>query len=161
MKEIRYIFFDAEGTLYIPQPRKTTREFWEYGERTIERAKGFFTLDDGVRDSLEELKTRGYNLYVLSRHKKTLLEDMLRHFNIRHLFDDILVNGDKGVRIRECLSEIMANTEEALMIGDIPSLDVDPVNRVGVRCLLIDRKYNQASSCERISGIKELISRLE
>ncbi len=43
------------------------------------------------------------------------------------------------------------------MVGDMPTLDVFPVKRVGIEAVLVDRPYNRwAKSVERISGIVDL-----
>lgn len=148
-----YLFFDAENTLYIPKKGKDIKQFWNEGEQTLRRAREFFILAEETRDVLERLKARGFTLLVVSWHKEELLRQMLDSFGILDFFEDIIVNGHKGRRIKRYLGERGLGNEEALMIGDNPHVDIYPVLSEGIDAVLLTR---QRVGCEMEGSINSL-----
>jgi FMN phosphatase YigB (HAD superfamily) len=134
----RVVFLDAEGTLYIPKKGRTFDDFWEGGEHTLERAMENFELNDGVKETLNELLKMGHELVVVSLHKEELLEDLLIQLGIRKFFAEVLVNGDKGVEMSKYLEEMNIPKENALIVGDKYDIDIEPAKRVGIRGLLLN-----------------------
>lgn len=133
----RIVFFDAEGTLYVPKKGKTFDDFWEGGEHTLERALENFELNDGVIETLNELLTKGHKLVVISLHREDLLPDLLVQLGIREYFANVLVNGDKGEKMVEYLNKRGMPKEDALIVGDKYHIDIEPAQRVGIRGLLL------------------------
>jgi FMN phosphatase YigB (HAD superfamily) len=133
----RIVFFDAEGTLYVPKKGRTFDDFWEGGDHTLERALENFELNQGVEETLRELLKKGHELVVVSVHKPDLLPDLLRGLGIRKCFADILVNGDKGELMEEYLARKDVPKENAIIIGDIHRIDIEPAERVGIKGLLL------------------------
>ncbi len=136
------VFFDAEGTLYLPKLGHSYREFWEGGEPTLERAARIFQLDPDAPGVLRALRRQGVRLVVASKHREALLRSMLIHFGIWHLFDAVLVGDEKGVLVADYLRERGLRKDDAVMIGDRPHLDVHPVEAAGVRAYLLRREHN-------------------
>ncbi|MFQ6106139.1 MAG: HAD family hydrolase [Thermoplasmata archaeon] len=134
-----HIFFDAEGTLYRLREGRTSREFWDKGERNVRRAKEYFELDPEVPLLLRVLKRRGHRLYILSRNHKDVLRPLLAHFKIGRYFDDIIIEDDKARYLVEFKHKEGLEVQEIVMIGDTWSLDVCPVQRRGIRAFLLDR----------------------
>lgn len=150
------MFLDAEGTLYVPRNGRSRWAFW--ARPSPEEAVEFFELDRGVVEALKKLRSEADTLSVVSLNTEPVLNALLDHFGIRSYFDSIMVNGDKGKRIERFLEERGLSKDEALMVGDTPSLDLYPVLRAGVDAILIDRDYNRNARAERIRGIYELPS---
>lgn len=154
----RVLFLDAEGTLWTERPGRTMDEFWQRPTRG--RAREVFRLAPGLRDLLRGLKASGCLLVVLSRHDERVLPEILEEFHLSDLFDDVLINGDKGERAAAWLEDHAIDREEAVMVGDREDLDIRPMRRVGIRSLLIDRPYNADVEAERIFALQELPGRL-
>jgi len=153
-KRFRHVFLDAEGTLYVPKDGRSRWEFW--ANPTPQQAVEFFRLDDGVAEALETLRNEVDTLCLVSRNTEPILTAVLEHFGIRDYFDSVMVNGDKGKRISRYLEEHGLSKDEAVMVGDMPALDLQPVLRAGVYSILVDREYNRWANAERIKGVREL-----
>lgn len=153
-KKYRYLFIDAEGTLYVPRNGRSRWEFWS--APSPEWAVDFFELDHGVVEALRKLREISETICLVSRNTKPILTALLEKFGIRDYFDAILINGDKGKRIEEYLEQHGLDKAHALMVGDMPVLDIFPLRRVGIDAILIDRDYNQGVKAERIAGLREL-----
>lgn len=152
--KFRHVFLDAEGTLYVPKHGRSRWEFW--ADPSPELALEFFELDEGVKEALDALRGEVDTLCVASRNTDAILSALLDKFGIRGYFDEILLNGDKGKNIVRYLSERGLDRDEAVMVGDMPRLDIFPVKSRGVEAILVDRVYNRCVDAERISGVKDL-----
>ena len=119
-------------------------------------AENFFELDSGVEDALKRLRRKAHTLGLVSWNSEPVLRALLRKFNLREYFDCILINGDKGKRIESYLSRNGLRKEDAIMIGDMPKLDLYPLRKAGIDAILIDRDYNWYAKAERIKGVHEL-----
>jgi phosphoglycolate phosphatase-like HAD superfamily hydrolase len=156
IRRFKHVFLDAEGTLYVPKNGMSRWYFW--ARPSPEEAVEFFELDKGVVDALEKIRGEVDTLCLVSLNHEPVLDAVLDHFGIRHYFDCIMVNGDKGKRIETFLAERGLSKYDSVMVGDTPSLDLYPVLRVGIHSLLIDRDYNRGAKAERIKGVYELPS---
>lgn len=150
----KHVFLDAEGTLYVPKKGKMAWEFWT--NPSPEAALDFFELDVGVREALEALRRQVDTLCIVSRNPEDVLFTLLDRFGIRSYFDEVMLNGDKGAHILEFLYKRGLSRRDALMVGDLPRLDLYPARRAGVEAIIIDRFYNQGVDAERIKGVREL-----
>ena len=150
----RVVFFDAEGTLWVEQPGRTMQEFWQ--RPTRDHARDVFEPAPGVHSLLHRLKEAGCRLVVLSRHDERVLPQLLEEFHLSTFFDDVLINGDKGQRATRWLKEQGLGPEDALMVGDREDLDILPLDRVGIRALLVDRPYNRQVQAPRVSSLQEV-----
>ncbi len=155
-RRFRHVFLDAEGTLYVPKNGRSRWYFW--ARPTPEEAIEFFELDKGVADALEKLRREVDTLCVVSLNSEPVLNALLDHFGIRHYFDSVMVNGDKGKRIVKYLEENGLSKYDSVMVGDTPGLDLYPVARAGIYSVLVDRDYNREARAERIKGVYELPS---
>ena len=153
-KKFRHLFLDAEGTLYIPKNGRPHWEFW--ADPTPEAAVEFYELDKGVKETLESLKDQMDSICLVSHNPESILMAVLEKFGIRHLFDEVMINGDKGKQIVEYLIRNGYRRENALMIGDTPKLDLFPVRRMGIESILVDRSYNFWADAERIKSLADL-----
>lgn len=153
-RRYKHIFLDAEGTLYVPKGGRSRWEFW--ANPSPEGAEMFFELDAGVEDALRKLRRKAQTLGLVSWNSEPVLRALLRKFNLREYFDCILINGDKGKKIEGYLLKKGLRKEEAIMVGDMPNLDLYPLRKAGIDAILVDREYNWYAKAERIKGINEL-----
>jgi FMN phosphatase YigB (HAD superfamily) len=153
-RRYKHIFLDAEGTLYVPKNGRSRWEFW--ADSSPENAEEFFELDAGVEEALRRLRKKAHTLGLVSWNSEPVLRALLRKFKLREYFDCILINGDKGKRIESYLERNGLRKEEAIMVGDMPKLDLYPVRKAGIDAILVDREYNWYVKAEKIKGISEL-----
>ena len=154
VRKFKHVFLDAEGTLYVPRNGKSRWEFW--ANPSPEAAVEFFELDRGVKESLEQIRSQVDTLCLVSKNPEDILGALLDKFGIRHLFDDIMLNGDKGKQIAQYLSRKGLRRDESVMVGDMPALDLYPVRRMGIEAILVDRAYNTWARATRIRGVSDL-----
>jgi phosphoglycolate phosphatase-like HAD superfamily hydrolase len=153
-RRYKHIFLDAEGTLYVPKHGRSRWEFW--ADPSPECAEEFFELDAGVEDALRRIRKKAQTLGLVSWNSYPVLSALLRKFKLGDYFDCILVNGDKGKRIESYLARNGLRKDEAIMVGDMPKLDLYPLRRAGIDAILVDRDYNWYVKAERIKGVNEL-----
>ncbi len=153
-RRFKHVFLDAEGTLYVPKNGRSRWEFWM--DPTPELALEFFELDEGVLEALIRIRARSDTLCLASRNSPEILNALLDKFKIRGFFDSILLNGNKGRNISRYLSRRGLSKDEAVMVGDMPRLDLFPVKEHGIEAILVDRVYNRYADAERIAGLREL-----
>jgi len=155
----KHIFLDAEGTLYVPRGGRSRWGFWS--APSPERASRFFKLDAGVLQALMSLRDGAETLCVVSMNDERVLNHLLRKFGIASWFDCIMVNGNKGERVSRYLADRGFRKEDALMVGDMPNLDLFPLRDAGIEAILVDRPYNRWARAERIQGLRDLPRWLE
>lgn len=151
---ISHVFFDAEGTLWIPRAGHTFADFW--AAPSAERALEVFELAPRIHESLQTLRDAGLRLVVVSVHDVRLLPEILDAFGLRPYFDDVLVNGHKGARVLQWLHAHGRGPEHAVMVGDRPDLDIEPLVTFGVRAVLVDRPYNRDAVAVRVHDLRDL-----
>lgn len=149
------IFFDAEGTLYVTRKGFTYSDFWK--EPDLNRAKKMFKLDKNVLKVLRYLRERKVPMYIVSKHNKKLLIALLSHFGIQEFFEEILINGDKGQKIKALANQRNIPINSCIMVGDCYELDIKPTVREGIRSLLINREYNKMSNVPRVKNFEDLL----
>ncbi len=137
---MKVVFFDAEGTLYIPKKGKRPEDFWDRGEHTLERAKEHFELNCCVNQTLENLKERDYLMAVVSKHKDHLLPDLLKHFGIDGYFSGVMIGEDKAHMMLDFLTDKDIPKNEAIIVGDTLEMDIQPAEKVGITGLHLDGK---------------------
>jgi len=153
-RKFKHVFLDAEGTIYVPKKGRSQYEFWT--NPSPEAAIDFFELDKGAAEAIRELKGRVETLCIVSLNPEPILSALLKKFGLADAFDDIMLNGNKGKLIRDYLRKHNMRADEAVMVGDMPRIDLFPVRNAGVESLLVDRYYNRWARAERIRGISEL-----
>jgi phosphoglycolate phosphatase-like HAD superfamily hydrolase len=154
LRRFKHVFLDAEGTLYVPKGKKSLWEFW--ADPSPEAAVEFFELDEGVVETLKILRAQVDTLCLVSRNSWPILSAVLQKYGIDKSFDAIILNGDKGRKIERYLAKHGLSKEDAVMVGDMPALDLFPVLKAGIEAVLVDRWYNRMVRAERIKGLSEL-----
>ncbi len=154
IKRFKHVFLDAEGTIYVPKRGKSQYEFWS--NPSPEAALDFFELDKGAAEAIRGLRRECETVCLVSLNPKPVLMALLQKFGLADAFDDIMLNGTKGQLIMDYLRKHNFRRDEAVMVGDMPRIDLFPVKVFGIESLLVDRYYNKWARAERIRGISEL-----
>ncbi|MGH2748184.1 MAG: HAD family hydrolase [Actinomycetota bacterium] len=123
-----------------------------------------YKLFDDVLDALDELQAAGYRLGLISNFEQWL-EEMLVELEVGHLFEAVVISGVAGVekpdsRIYEiALERVGVAAENAVHVGDSPSMDVEPARALGMHAVLLDRvgRYEgREFDAIRIASLKDL-----
>lgn len=99
-------------------------------------------LYDGILDTLDFLKSKGLNLYILSASKQSILDDQCRFYNLVSHFDKIIgiktiyANSKEDVAI-DFINNSNINKQEAIFIGDTLH-DNEVANIVGIKSILVE-----------------------
>jgi putative hydrolase of the HAD superfamily len=114
-----------------------------YREAQQQRRERDFVLRDGVRETLETLRTRGVHVGMVSNVDNDQLTHMLELCRLEPHFDSILSSEhaqsckpDSGI-FAEALRRAGCISEEALFVGDSLQQDIAGANRTGMRSVLI------------------------
>lgn len=119
-----------------------------------------YQLFDDVKESLAELKERGFRLGVISNFSPTL-RTILEHKGIAHYFDPMIVSTEVGLEkpnpaiFKLALEQSGLKPEEVLYIGDHDQNDIWAPNQLGIDAVKILRyDYMQGAG---IRSLKKLL----
>lgn len=120
-------------------------------------------LFPGIRETLTELKKRGYNMTIVSNCQEGYIPAFLDSMDMREFFTDYEEWGrthlSKGENIRLVMER--NNTTKAVYIGDIQR-DADAAAAAGIPCIAADYGFGHiADPIARISEFEELPAVLE
>ncbi len=120
-------------------------------------------LEPGCRAVLEELRSRGYRLGVISNFDSRL-PPILAELGIRELFDTVtvssLVRAEKpdAAIFERALAAAGTSAERALHIGDTPLHDIQGAQAVGLSAILYDPQEQQPwNPGTRIRDLREVL----
>lgn len=100
----------------------------------------------GAGELLAEVRRRGVTIVAVTNNLVAEQEDKLRHTNLRHLFDDLVISEAAGVnkpnpRIFEiALTAAGVGPSEAVMLGDSWENDVVGAVGAGIAAAWLDRR---------------------
>ena len=100
-------------------------------------------IGTGVPEALERLRGAGFKLAVVSNSEGTI-EQMLTEIGLRDLFATVIDSSVVGLTKPDprifalALERLGVEANEALMVGDSPSADIDGARAAGIRAALID-----------------------
>jgi putative hydrolase of the HAD superfamily len=121
----------------------TDEQFARYRALQWERRARDFTLREGVRETLEALRSRGLHIGMVSNIDDDQLEHMLELAQLKPHFDSILSSEaaqsckpDPSI-FQEALRRAECSPQEAMFVGDSLQQDIAGANRVGLRSVLI------------------------
>jgi putative hydrolase of the HAD superfamily len=104
-------------------------------------------LDPEVHEFLQELKTAGYKLALLTNFDHTPhINKVLAEHNLREYFDVIMVSEETGYKkpekeiFDEMARRLSLRSDQCIYIGDHPEKDWKGAHGAGWRALLIQRK---------------------
>ena len=122
-------------------------------------------LFDGVLDTLDYLKKKGYKTYILSASKQSILNEQCEYFGLTKYFDEIIGVSDIYASSKEKIAvrfieENDINVDEAIFIGDTLH-DEEVARTMGIKCYLVEcghQSYNVLSEAgvKIIKNINEL-----
>lgn len=134
-------------------------------------------LIDGAREAVEDIKSSGYRVALISNTGRTpgrTMRTVMERFGILELFDLTVFSNEVGYvkpspKIFEStLSRLGSSPERAVHIGDHSVLDVLGAKRAGMRAIQVieyagtdDRKHAPDAYIETIRDVADAISGIE
>jgi len=122
-------------------------------------AEGFMryvVMDSEATGVLEKL-CAGYKLGIVSNFAiPECLDQLVQKFSLARFFDVVVISGAVNVRkpspriFEMALHALNLNAEEAVFIGDTPTIDVKGAKNVGMHAILIDRESEMKHASESI-----------
>jgi 2-haloalkanoic acid dehalogenase type II len=121
----------------------TDEQYARYRALQWERRARDFILREGVRETLDDLRSRGLHIGMVSNIDDDQLAHMLELAQLEPHFDSILSSEaaqsckpDPSI-FHEALRRAGCPPQEALFVGDSLQQDIAGANRVGLRSVLI------------------------
>jgi HAD superfamily hydrolase (TIGR01662 family) len=122
---------------------------------------------DGVQETLQELKRRGYPMSVISnahgRVEKDLEDAGLASY-FDYIFDSFHLNMEKPdpAIFHHAMSRVDVHPSESLYVGDVFSIDIVGANSAGMEAFLIDRySLLEEVDCPKIKKLSDLLGYLK
>lgn len=96
-----------------------------------------------MKETLEYLINKGYNLYVFSNFYSRIQKERLENLSLDKYFKRIFGSDEIGAKpfeeaFKNLLGQINATSDECIMIGDDKRTDISGANRVGMKAILLD-----------------------
>ena len=142
----------AEGLTTIDQRRMT-----ETFKHAFRAAWGeTHTLVDGVENTLEALRSKGYRLFAASNSFGHLQRRRLQRADILHYFEDTYISMDIGYDkpdkrfYLEALKRADLQPNEVLMVGDSMTTDILGAKAVGIDTCFFNRRPESALEHEAV-----------
>lgn len=116
-------------------------------------------------DVLKGLKERGIKTCLISNTDQFSVEQVLDKFEMRDLFDVIMLSYEEGKLksdpelFDKALKRMQVDKEEAVMVGDSIDSDIKGARKAGLKAILIDRK-DQRDHEEKIISLTELMDKV-
>jgi putative hydrolase of the HAD superfamily len=117
-------------------------------------------------ETLQELKKRGYKLYLLANIDQFSFEQVNAKFKLDELFDKMYPSFETGLlkanpdSYKQILEENNFKEDEVIMVGDSVDSDIKSAERAGLKGVLVDRKDSRESE-DKIIALTDLLTRLE
>ncbi len=128
-------------------------------------------LLDGVKESLQALKDRGYRFAVATAKPRYFTEPILEHLGVGHLFDAV-AGAEEVARLKPCpdilhlvLSRLGSREGETLYVGDHP-VDVAAGHAAGIEVISVTTGFHSREELEKlhpaavVENLQELVSLL-
>ena len=137
----RRIVREAFMTMDLPEADADTMA----EQYSMVRLENMYVLP-GAQSTLDLLRSRGYRLGLLTNGDGETQRYKIERFGLAKYFGTILIEGELGfgkpdLRIyRLALSALRLKPEQAWMVGDNLSWDVEAPQNLGIRAIWIDRK---------------------
>jgi putative hydrolase of the HAD superfamily len=133
----------------------------------MQQAKMDLVLFDDVTPALDELKSRGLVLGLISNVEQDMNETLTR-LNLPSRLTIVVTSQDAGAAkprpeiFRYALGKAGLEPAEAIYIGDHYKVDVIGSRGAGMKSILIDRHdyYQNITDCPRIRSLKEVVEYL-
>ena len=121
-----------------------------YRAAQFERRAKDFTLRDGVRETLQQLRSQGLHLGIVSNVDDDHFSHMMQLSQLEPYFDSLLTSEqaqsckpDAGI-FHEALRRAGCEPGEAFFVGDSVQQDIAGANQLGLRSVLIWSRDDQS-----------------
>lgn len=110
---------------------------------------------------LQDLKSKGYQLYLLSNTDQFSFEQVNTKFKLNELFDKVYPSFETGLlkanpaAYNQILEENNLQADEVIMVGDSLDSDVKSAEKAGIKGILVDRN-NTRDAETKITDLKQL-----
>jgi phosphoglycolate phosphatase-like HAD superfamily hydrolase len=154
MSNTKAVIFDGDGTLWRPigQDKSARPDSIYKGDRVEKDSHLHLELVGGVSEMLQDLKTRGYGLFVVSAHPTpgpealAELESKIVSLGIKDLIDAYFCSDGsdkdgKAAIIRTIVTDYQLDASEVYMIGDSYYYDYEAGLKAGVNSFFIRNDY--------------------
>lgn len=116
-----------------------------------------FTLYSGIKETLTDLKKRGYYIYIATSKREEPSIEILTVSGIVDCFDRIFgaaIDGrkEKYEVLRYALDELNVNPSECVLIGDT-LYDVNGAQAVGMDCIAVTYGFGKTSDLKNSTAI--------
>ncbi|MEM4282649.1 MAG: HAD family hydrolase [Candidatus Woesearchaeota archaeon] len=111
---------------------------------------------------LEELKTKGLKIGLISNADCFSIEPLLERFDLAKYFDAMHLSWQTGFlktnpkSFEILLRQLGVSKDETLMVGDSLETDIEGARKAGIRAILIDRK-GKRDYPNKIGNLNELM----
>jgi phosphoglycolate phosphatase len=126
-------------------------------------------LQEGAVDVLGALARRGVVSSVLSAARESSVVDLLEHYSIRALFDDVVGLRNHYAEGKEAVAaawmrEAAVDPEVTLLVGDTTH-DYEVARSMKMRCILVasghhSRERLERCGCPVVSSMREVLSQM-
>ena len=122
--------------------------------------------NDGIVDLVDDLRSKGLRLAVVTNNHREAMQTVLRRYSLR--FDAALSREDGEIKpsgdlIEKALKALELSADEAIVIGD-GRYDIEASRRVGVRCIYLtngDPALDHTPAVETLQEVLPLIESFE
>jgi putative hydrolase of the HAD superfamily len=130
------------------------------------RTRDAWLVYSDVRETLTELRTRGFRLGVISNFDSRL-RDILSNLGLGSFFEQAALSWEVGASkpdsriFRRALEAMQVSPDQALHVGDSLLSDVEGARKVGLTPILLDRRgihsgYLGCPVIRDLTGLKDL-----
>ena len=115
---------------------------------------------------LEELKSKGYKLALISNTDFSSVESLLEKFDLNKYFDATHLSFKTGFlktdkeSFESIVKQLKVKKDEVLMVGDSIATDIKGAENAGIKAVLVDRR-NMREFENKIKDLSELKDVLE
>ncbi len=160
---------EKELDFFIGPPLRDCFRLCKVQEKDIENATAIYREEyanggkyealvyPDVASTLEELRNRGYKLFVCTSKNEVLAKDILIHFGLSSFFDGVYgapsdgVGAKKEAIICRCLKSLPQG-KEAIMVGDT-ELDAYGAKANGIPCYIFSYGYGDKDKIKELSPL--------
>lgn len=115
----------------------------------------------GAKKVLDECRSRGFRTILYTRGDYEIQERKINSLNLTYYFDHIFIKEKKGVeQLLEIVNSVQLEPEEAWMIGDEITADVEPALQIGMGAMYVwgyrQSKPETLKENERLISVQRL-----
>ncbi len=142
-KKRRFLFFNLNAPKVCEDSKEIRRLCIFFRETSRDKLKVY----EGVKETLNTLKSRGKGIYLLSNAQRAFTEKELEDAGLTSFFDDIFISSDKGIKkpqkefLEQLLKENSLTFDKCVMIGNDLFSDVGVAVNNGVSSVFLNT-YN-------------------